>query len=325
MAELSEREPLLRVRDLSVEYLAADRATRVVDNVSFEVGRGEVLGLAGESGSGKSTIAHALLRTLQPPAAITSGSVWFEGQDVLAMSDLELSRFRWRRVSLVFQSALNALNPVLSIGTQLRDVIAAHEDVSKAAQRERAAELLRLVGIDPDRLDSYPHQLSGGMRQRVVIAMALALNPSLVIMDEPTTALDVVVQREILQEIAALKARLGFSILFITHDLSLMLELSDRVAILYAGRLAEVASSRALLETPAHPYTRGLLSAFPSVRGPRRVLSGIGGAPPDLRQPPPGCRFHPRCAEVIARCSSDVPELRALRDGRVVACHRCEP
>jgi peptide/nickel transport system ATP-binding protein len=314
-------EPLLDVRDLRVEYLTPTGSVRAVDDVSFQIGRGEVIGLAGESGSGKSTIAQAIMRTLQPPAAITGGQVLFEGRDILDMNDAELRSFRWRKISLVFQSAMNALNPVLTIGAQIVDAIVAHEPGDARRARDRAAELLKLVGIDSGRLDSYPHQLSGGMRQRVVIAIALALEPPMMIMDEPTTALDVVVQKEILQQVAELKDRLGFSILFITHDLSLMLELSDRIAILYAGRLAEIAPAKELLADPKHPYTRGLMASFPSIRGPRRQLTGIGGSPPDLRQPPSGCRFHPRCPNAFERCPQQQPALIDLGGARRAACH----
>jgi len=318
-------DPLLTVEHLSVEYLGRDSSVRVVDDVSFEIARGEVLGLAGESGSGKSTIAQAVLRILAPPAAITGGNVRFESRDIFAMSDAELRAFRWRKASLVFQSAMNALNPVTTIGEQIADVMLAHGEESgrgaKDRALERAAGLLELVGIERGRLNAYPHELSGGMRQRVVIAIALSLKPPLIIMDEPTTALDVVVQKEILHEISELKQRLGFSILFITHDLSLMVEVSTRIAILYAGRLVETAPARELFERPKHPYTRGLLEAFPSLHGPKKKLSGIPGSPPDLRSPPSGCRFHPRCPDVLERCPKEIPLRRPLDERRTVACH----
>lgn len=305
-------EPLLSVRDLCVEYITPTGPVRAVDRVSFEIGRGQVFGLAGESGSGKSTAAMAAMRLLQPPAVITGGEVLFEGQDVLAMSEEELRSFRWKKIALVFQSAMNALNPVLTIGAQIADVIETHERVSKATALERAAELLRLVGIESSRLGSYPHQLSGGMRQRVVIAIALALNPPLLFMDEPTTALDVVVQKEILQQIAELKERLGFSILFITHDLSLMLEFCDTVGILYAGRLCEVAPAKELFASPQHPYTHGLMQSFPELHGPKQRIEGIPGSPPDMRSPPSGCRFHPRCKSALDVCSQTQPLLQLV-------------
>ncbi len=317
--------PLLRVQDLCVEYVTPRGNVRAVDNVSFDIARGEVFGLAGESGSGKSTAAMAAMRLLQPPAIITGGDVTFDGQDVLAMNEAELRAFRWRKIALVFQSAMNALNPVLTIGAQIADVIVAHEKVSDSVALERAAELLKLVGIESSRLGSYPHQLSGGMRQRVVIAIALALNPPMLFMDEPTTALDVVVQKEILQQIAELKQKLGFSILFITHDLSLMLEFCDKVGILYAGRLCEVAPAKTLFSRPQHPSTRGLMSSFPELHGPRRRLEGIPGSPPDMRSPPLGCRFHPRCPDRTDACSEKQPELVALAPRHDAACHVARP
>lgn len=318
-------EPLLSVRDLTVEYVTPRGNVRAVDHVSFDIRRGEVFGLAGESGSGKSTAAMAAMRLLQPPALITSGEVLYEGRDILDMSEQELRAFRWKKIALVFQSAMNALNPVLTIGAQIADVIETHEHLTKAAALERAAELLKLVGIESSRLKSYPHQLSGGMRQRVVIAIALALNPPLLFMDEPTTALDVVVQKEILQQIAELKDKLGFSILFITHDLSLMLEFCDTVGILYAGKLCEVAPSKALFGAPTHPYTRGLMNSFPELHGPKRRQEGIGGSPPDMRNPPSGCRFNPRCPDVLDLCRSSVPPLLRLEARHLSACHLARP
>lgn len=314
-------EPLLSVRNLRVEYLTRNGPVRAVDNVSFDVAAGEVFGLAGESGCGKSTLALAALRLLPPPAVITGGEVLFEGNDVLAMDETALASFRWRKISLVFQSAMNALNPVLTIGAQISDVIERHEGVTRAQALERAAELLRLMGIDSSRLRSHPHQLSGGMRQRVVIAIALALKPPMMFMDEPTTALDVVVQQEIMQQIAELKQQLGFSILFITHDLSLMVEFSDRIGILYAGKLVELSDAQKLFDRPRHPYTRGLMASFPAVRGPRRRLEGIAGSPPDMRNPPAGCRFHPRCSEALPCCRSTSPPLLRVAPESEVACH----
>ena len=313
--------PLLAVRNLRVEYLTPRGAVRAVDDVSFELRRGEVFGLAGESGCGKSTIAHAITRLLKPPAHIAAGQILFAGQDVLAMDHEALRRFRWSKVSIVFQSAMNALNPVTTIGAQIADTITAHTRMSKRDALARGAELLQIVGIERSRLKSFPHELSGGMRQRAVIAIALALNPELIIMDEPTTALDVVVQKEILQQIEELKTRFGFSILFITHDLSLLVEFSTRIAIMYAGKIAELAPASELFHSPRHPYTIGLMGSFPSITGPRKELIGIPGAPPDLAAPPPGCRFHPRCPQVMAICSAVEPRLLDVGPGCRVACH----
>jgi peptide/nickel transport system ATP-binding protein len=318
-------QPLLSVRDLRVEYMTPAGPVCAVDGVSFEIGRGEVLGLAGESGSGKSTAAQALLRLLRPPAMITGGEVLFEGQDVLEMNNEQLRQFRWSKMSFVFQSAMNALNPILTIGEQIADAIQAHVPMKQAQALEKAASLLKLVGIDSSRLSSYPHQLSGGMRQRVVIAIALALDPPLMIMDEPTTALDVVVQKEILQQITELKNKLGFSILFITHDLSLLLEFSTRIAILYAGRVVETATASELFHTPKHPYTKGLLSSAPSLRGPRGKLMGIPGSPPDMRVPPPGCRFNPRCPQAMAHCRTEEPKVSTFGPHHLSVCHLHAP
>jgi peptide/nickel transport system ATP-binding protein len=230
--------------------------------------------------------------------------------DLLDLDLEQIRQLRWREISIVFQSAMAALNPVLTVHTQLTDTLAAHiPGMSASAREERAVELLRLVGINADRLRSYPHELSGGMRQRVMIAMALALEPQVVIMDEPTTALDVVTQREILQEVMELRNRLGFSVLFITHDLSLLLELADTIAVMYAGRIVETAPAAQLLTAPRHPYTLGLLRSFPSLHGPKRELTGIPGSPPDLSAMPAGCAFHPRCGYALPRCSADVPLL----------------
>ncbi len=255
------RDDLLVVEDLRIEYLTARGSSCVVDDVSFRIGRGEIFGLAGESGSGKTTIGQGILRLLRAPAAITGGRVILDGDDLLAMNDDQLRRIRWRKVSWVAQSAMNALNPVMTIGEQLSDVFEVHDGASRKKGLVAAGELLELVGIDTKRLAAYPHQLSGGMRQRVVIAMALALRPPLVIMDEPTTALDVVVQREILGQIAGLQQTLGFSVLFITHDLGLMFELCHQVGILRGGKLLEVGAAGELFARPQHPYTQELLQS----------------------------------------------------------------
>ncbi len=303
-------EPVLDIRGLSISYRAAGGDVCAVQNVDLTLAPGEVLGLAGESGSGKSTLAYGACRLLRPPAVITGGSVTYRGRraggrsvELLDCEPAELRELRWREIAIVFQSAMNSLNPVLRIRDQIFDAIDAHVKLGREERRERLHSLLDLVGIPHDRLQSYPHELSGGMRQRVMIAMALAVDPEVVIMDEPTTALDVVIQREILSQIVELKERLGFSILFITHDLSLLLEIANRVAIMYAGQLMEVTTGAQLHRGPAHPYTVGLLNSFPSLSGPRRALSGIPGSPPDLRDLPPGCPFVQRCAHAAPRCT----------------------
>jgi peptide/nickel transport system ATP-binding protein len=321
-------EPLLEVSGLCADYGVGSQAVHAVLDTDLVLRRGEVLGLAGESGSGKSTLAYAITRLLRPPGLITGGDVRYytdQGHtvDLLAAGEDELRVLRWSQISVVMQSAMNALNPVLSIGSQLTDVLKAHlPGMGRAERRTRAAELLDMVGITADRLGSYPHELSGGMRQRVMIAMALALRPHIVIMDEPTTALDVVTQREILEELMELRERLGFAVLFITHDLSLLIEIADSIAVMYAGRLVERAAATALFRAPRHPYTLGLLSSFPALHGPHRHMTGIPGSPPDLRQPPTGCAFHPRCPYVMDRCVTDTPPLLQLDGsrGRAAAC-----
>jgi peptide/nickel transport system ATP-binding protein len=323
--------PVVEVRDLVVEYAMRSRTIRAVDGVDLAVAPGEILGLAGESGCGKSTLGNAIMQVLRPPARVARGNVLFGGEDLVGRSAEELRRYRWRSVSMVFQSAMNALNPVMRVGDQFVDMMRAHERISKNESLDRAADLLDLVGIDRQRIRAYPHELSGGMRQRVIIAMALALRPELVIMDEPTTALDVVVQREILQQVRELQSELGFAVIFITHDLSLLLEIAHRVAIMYAGEIVEVAPSNRLRDEPRHPYSVGLLQSFPPLHGPFERMTGIPGSPPDLAAPPSGCRFHTRCPHCVAddgplyrRQIGERPVLRAVAPGHEVACHLVE-
>jgi peptide/nickel transport system ATP-binding protein len=344
--ELNNTQPdqlILDIRNLYVEYLTYHGSVKAVENVSFSISQGEVFGLAGESGCGKSTIAHAILRVLRPPALITGGEILYKGIDVLKMDDMSLEEyrkkilatsgrkeispsadiietFRWAEVSMVFQSSMNSLNPVIKIVDQITDVLMKHEKLNIQQARIRAEELMDVVNIDKRRLEAYPHELSGGMRQRVVIAIALALKPSLMIMDEPTTALDVVVQKDILQQIEQLKKDLGFSILFITHDLSLMVEFSDRIGIMYAGEIVELAPAKEILTSPLHPYTQGLLASFPSISGPRVELTGIPGSPPNLISPPQGCRFHPRCHYWDGVETNISPPLIEVSPGHWVAC-----
>jgi peptide/nickel transport system ATP-binding protein len=364
----AQTDKLLDVKNLYVDYHAASGTVHAVTDVSFTLKRGEILGLAGESGSGKSTLAYAITCLLRPPALISGGKILYyprlsqdekdsshvsftrlskigkpkhakdgngstaeetQSINLLQLSPAQLQELRWDDLAIVFQSAMNALNPVMTVGAQIMDVLRTHRPhMGSDSRKRRAIELFQLVGIAPDRLRSYPHELSGGMRQRAIIAIALALSPEILIMDEPTTALDVVVQREILTEIMRLREKLGFSVIFITHDLSLLLELADYVAIMYAGRIVEKASRRDLYLHPRHPYSYGLLNSFPSMHGPRRKMAGIPGSPPDLRAVPPGCAFHPRCPLAIDACREVLPSLQSVRDedsGQLVACHLYNP
>ena len=318
--------PLLKIKNLCVDYVTDSGNARAVNNVDLEIYPGETVGLAGESGCGKSTLAFAIANLHNAPALITGGEILFEGEDVLKMSEDELRSFRWAKASMVFQSAMNALNPVITIGEQLTDVVLAHEDVSPADARERAIKNLELVGIHASRMESYPHQLSGGMRQRVVIAIALILRPKLIIMDEPTTALDVVVEREIMDQLYDLKEEFGFAILFISHDLGLMGEITDRIGVMYAGKMVELGASSELMVSPKHPYTRGLLKSFPTIFGPKTRLEGIPGNPLNLLEVPDGCYFQARCSECVEQCRSQMPVLKKLSSDnpRLVACHLVE-
>ena len=327
--------PILEIKDLSVSYRTPSGDVRAVSHVNLALSPGEVVGLCGESGSGKSTLAYGATRLLRPPAVITSGEVLYSGKraggtvDLLQMTDRELRHTRWQDIAIVFQSAMNALNPVLRVRDQILDATQAHRKLPRDEAQDKAGSLLDLVGIPRDRLRSYPHELSGGMRQRVMIAMALAADPEVVFMDEPTTALDVVVQRDILAQIVELKERLGFSVLFITHDMSLLLELANRIAVMYAGQLMELGSSADLKAAPAHPYTQGLLRSFPSLRGARHELAGIPGSPPDLRNPPQGCPFIPRCGYAVPACAEVDMALAPVPGGRsplhVTACPIVSP
>jgi peptide/nickel transport system permease protein len=317
----ADTDKILEVRRLSVAYASEDGPVVAVDRVDFDLARGEFLGIVGESGCGKSTLLYAIARLLGAPLAgeITGGQVIFKGRDMVTLTDRELRHIRWRDLSVVMQSAMNALNPVLTIGAQMRDACKAHSDMSRREIIARSREVLRLVSIDPIHLDSYPHQLSGGMRQRAMIAMALLFTPDLIIMDEPTSALDVVAQRSLMVQIKELQERLGFAVIFVTHDMSLVSHFSDRVLVMYAAQVAEFGQTRQVFEKPLHPYSQGLLDAFPSIRGPKVRLAGIPGTPPDLLRPPAGCRFSPRCPHVADRCRSIEPPLIDV-EGDLVRC-----
>ena len=314
-------EKLLEVIDLKTYFYTTKGIVKAVDGVSFTLNKGEVLGLAGESGCGKSTTAYSLIRLVPPPGRIVSGKIMFEGKDLLKLSDEEFRReIRWKKISMVFQGAMNALNPVYTVGDQIAEVLMLHKGLTKKEAFEEAKKLLSMVGIDPRRVRSYPHELSGGMKQRVMIAMALALNPPLVIADEPTTALDVVVQAQIMNLLKKLQREYNMSIILITHDLSLIAEIADKVAIMYAGKIVEFGTAEQVYGNPQHPYTQALLRSIPRLHGEITKLEWIPGTPPDLISPPPGCRFAPRCNRVMDICNKEEPPIVEVEPGHYVSC-----
>jgi peptide/nickel transport system ATP-binding protein len=312
---------VLNVSGLSVDYLTGSGPVRAVDRVDLDLAAGEFLGIVGESGSGKSTLLFAIAQLLTPPAQVADGTVQFLGKDLVQLTRAELRHSRWRDFSVVMQSAMNALNPVMSLEAQMRDVCEAHSEMSSKEIRTRSVEVMRLVGIDPIHLRSYPHQLSGGMRQRAMIAMALLFLPQLVIMDEPTSSLDVVAQRSLMIQVKLLQQRLGFAVIFVTHDMSLVGGIANRLAVMYAGKLVEVGPTKDVFERPLHPYTQGLLDAFPAIQAVRHRLTGIPGSPPDLARLGEGCRFASRCQHAIDVCTTTDPPAELI-EGRSVRCLR---
>ncbi len=313
--------PLLEVRDLQTHFKLRNGWVRAVDGVSFGLADGEALGLAGESACGKTTTALSLMKLLPGNGRIRGGSVELFGIDLVPKTEVQMQRYRWREISMVFQGAMNALNPVIRVGAQIAEPIQYRLGQSEAVARSRAVELLDLVGIPRKRSGSYPHELSGGMRQRAMIAMALACDPAIVVGDEPTTALDVMVQAQILELLERLRRELGLSLVLITHDLSVLAETCDRVLVMYAGKVAEEGPVRRVFTAPRHPYTRKLVGSFPNLHADRRSLDVIPGQPPDLLDPPPGCRFAPRCDFAMPVCREVVPPEVRFSDGVRVACH----
>jgi peptide/nickel transport system ATP-binding protein len=314
---------MLQVAGLTTHYRTLRGWVRATDGVSFNVQGGEALGLAGESGCGKSTVALSLLRILPAGGVIRKGSIVFDGQDLVPLSESQMRKIRWKGISIVFQGAMNALNPVYKVGYQIAEAIKTHEpEVPDSEVKERVAKLLETVGVEPSRAENYPHEFSGGMRQRALIAMALAANPKMLIGDEPGTALDVIVQAQTLKLLRDLKDRLGLSMILISHDLSIIAETCDKVAIMYAGKIVEYGDARSVFKNPLHPYTQGLIKAFPSIKGERVRLTSIPGSPPDLLHPPPACRFNPRCPYVMDVCKRDEPLLKPHdEENHIVACH----
>jgi len=316
------KEALLEVKNLTTYFETLRGYVRAVENVSFEIRKGEAFGLAGESGCGKTTTALSILRLLPPNGRIISGKILFEGKDLLKLSDEEYRKeIRWKKISVIFQGAMNSLNPVMNVGDQIAEAIMVHENVSKDEALERASKLLDLVGIGAERVDRYPHELSGGMRQRAIIAMSLACNPRLIIADEPTTALDVIIEAQVLKVMKDLQRKLNLSMLVISHDLSMIAETCERIAIMYAGKIVEMGDIVKVYKDPLHPYTQRLINAFPSIIGPKKELATISGFPPDLLSPPPGCRFHPRCPYAKDKCRKKEPPLVEIDKDRYVACY----
>ena len=312
--------PVLQVKDLTMHYQTRQGTVKAVDGISFELARGEVLGLVGESGCGKTSIAVTLMKLLPDNALIIKGQVLLDGQDLMTMDDTTLRKYRWRRISMIFQAAMNSLNPVHRVGDQIVEAIEAHDMAATLKEAQETVDrLFRLVGLDPRLTDRYPHEFSGGMRQRAVIAMALACQPDVIVADEPTTALDVIVQDRILRQIKEIQTDLNMSMIYITHDIAVVAEVTDRIGVMYAGKLVELGSTADVFGRPIHPYTKALLSVFPSIRGEKRPLTTLGGEPPNLVDPPTGCRFHPRCPYSTAICQQEEPPI-VVRDGHWAAC-----
>jgi peptide/nickel transport system ATP-binding protein len=312
---------LLSVKNLKMYYTLSKGYVRAVDDVSFEIERGETLALVGESGCGKTSVAYSLIGLLPPNGRIVGGNIIFDGVDLVSITSKEWMQFRWKRISMIFQGAMNALDPVRKVGDILIEAYMTHFKVSKQDARAKIEELFEVVGLPKSKMDSYPHEYSGGMKQRAIIALSLVCNPKLIIADEPTTALDVIVQDQILEKIKDLQKKLNISMLLITHDISIVAERSDKIAVMYGGEIVEHADTFSLFEDPRHPYTAALLNSFPNVRGPKKKLSSLAGLPPDLRNPPKGCRFEPRCP-----CSKDVcrvvkPRKIKIKNEHYSLCH----
>lgn len=314
-------QPLLEVDGLVMRYQTKVGQVSAVENVTFTIHQGEAVGLVGESGCGKTSVALSLLRLLPDNARYLSGEIRLNGNDLLALSEEQMRLHRWDDISMVFQGAMNSWNPVYKVGDQIKEAIDLHTDrrLTHTEARERMERLFSMVGLPAEMLDRYPHEYSGGMRQRAVIAMALSCDPQLIIADEPTTALDVIVQDQILKELKKIQTDLGMSIIYISHDIAVIAEVSDTMGVMYAGKLVEYGPTERIFARPLHPYAFLLLTATPSITGPRRKLAPLGGEPPDLLHPPSGCRFHPRCPFATDRCQVEEPPLESV-EGRLVAC-----
>jgi len=319
---LSHDNVLLKIEGLKVEYYTRAGVVKAVDDVNLLIRRGETVGLVGESGCGKTTVGLSIMRLLPPNGRIVRGKIIFDGENLLEKSEEEMRRIRGRRISMIFQDPMTSLNPLMRIRDHLIETVMTHENVSRDEALKRAEQIVEMLGIEKERIHDYPHQFSGGMRQRIMIALALILNPDLVIADEPTTALDVIVQAQILELLKDLKKKFNMSMILITHDLSIVSELTDRVAVMYAGKLVEFADTIKIFEEPFHPYTEGLLASIPRIDVKQQKLQSIPGMPPDLINPPPGCRFHPRCPYAMDICKEQDPPMVEIEKGRFVKCFR---
>jgi peptide/nickel transport system ATP-binding protein len=314
-------QPLLSVRNLTLEYKTRKGYVSAVDDVSFDLLPGQAMGLVGESGCGKTTIAMSLLRLSPDNAVIRQGQILLDGQDLLLLDERQMRDVRWARISMVFQAAMNALDPVYRVGEQVTEALLRHNPNQTTTETNtRVIELFQLVGIDPKMASRYPHEFSGGMRQRAIIAMALACNPSLIVADEPTTALDVIVQDQVLRELRRIQQEMGMSMIYISHDIAVIAEVADRIGVMYAGRMVELAETNSIFHSPRHPYTAALLSSFPSIVGPRTELVALPGDPPDLLFPPSGCRFHPRCRYATDQCTQEKPPFESVGRNHWAAC-----
>lgn len=312
---------VLTVQNLTMHYQTRKGEVSAVDEVSFDLDQGQSLGLVGESGCGKTSIAFSLLRLLPDNGRILNGKVYLDGQDILALDEKEILKVRWRGISMVFQAAMNALDPVYRVGDQIVEALLTHfRGLNKAETRERVAELFPMVGLNPELMDHYPHEFSGGMRQRAIIAMALSCEPQVIIADEPTTALDVIVQDRILKQLRSLQQKMNMGMIYISHDIAVIAEVSDRIGVMYAGRMVELTMAVEVFEKPLHPYTRALMTAFPSIEGEKQVLKALPGEPPDLLNPPRGCRFHPRCDRASSKCKLQQPPFENIGEDHYLAC-----
>jgi peptide/nickel transport system ATP-binding protein len=318
---MTDNDLVLDVKNLTMHYMTRKGPVYAVDDVSFHVGRGESIGLVGESGCGKTSIAISLLKLLPENARIMGGEILLNKTDLVPMTYDQVRKFRWRHISMVFQAAMNAMNPVYTVEEQILEAMRLHRpELSDEEMDDKIDHLFELVGLDPAFKDQYPHQYSGGMRQRAIIAMALSCDPDIIIADEPTTALDVIVQDSLLKKVREIQRVLNMAMIYISHDIAVIAEVSQRVGVMYAGQLAEMASTEAIFHRPIHPYTMGLMSAFPSIVGERTELVQLPGEPPDLLSPPPGCRFHPRCPYATEICRTDVPDFKEHDDKHYAAC-----